>query len=64
MTHWELEQITRSHADPSLLLLHNSNTVETAVRPNHLINYSTHIALQFTECVVCGNVFMETNETQ
>ena len=40
MTLWEPEQITSFHVDPSLLLQPNSNTVETAVRPNHLINYS------------------------
>ena len=48
---WDMEQITGFHVHPSLLLQHNSNIVETAVRPNYLINYSDYIALQFTECV-------------
>ena len=64
MTRWELEQITSFHVDPSLLLQANSNTVETAVRSNHLINYSACTRLQSTECVVYGNVVVEANDIE
>ena len=64
MTQWEPEQITSFHVDPSLLLQPNSNTVETAVRSNHLINYSAYARLQSTECVVYGKVVAETNDIE
>ena len=64
MTRWEPEQITSFHVDPSLLLQANSNTVETAVRSNHLINYSAFTRLQSTECVVYGYVVVEANDIE